>query len=123
MVVGEEAHATIFAALQMLGLGRERVHRVPTDGQGRMRAEALPVPQRREIQLAQAECALRGGFRELARSLMTSLLEESRDDELARLAAESLSQMVAGAEHGRLPMLLGRTFQQHKEFELALRQR
>jgi tetratricopeptide (TPR) repeat protein len=88
---------------------------------GTMRADALPVPQRREIELSRAECALRTGYRELARSLMTSLLEESRDDELARLAAESLSQMVAGAESGRLPMLLGRTFQQHKEFELALR--
>src|SRR5215203_1224006 len=36
VVVGEEAHATIFAALQMLGPGRERVKRVATDGQGRM---------------------------------------------------------------------------------------
>jgi soluble lytic murein transglycosylase len=88
---------------------------------GTMRPEALPAPQRREIELAQAQCALRTGYRELARSLMTSLLEESRDDELARLAAESLSQMVAGAEHGHLPLLLGRTFQQHKEFDLALR--
>jgi soluble lytic murein transglycosylase len=87
---------------------------------GAMRADALPVPQRREIELARARCALRTGYRELARSLMTSLLEESRDDDLARLAAESLSQMVAGAERGRLPMLLGRTFQQHKEFDLAL---
>jgi len=88
---------------------------------GAMRADALPAPQRREIELARAQCALRTSYRELARGLMTSLLEESRDDDLARLAAESLSQMVAGAEHGRLPMLLGRTFQQHKEFDLALR--
>jgi glutamate/tyrosine decarboxylase-like PLP-dependent enzyme len=43
VVIGDEAHATILAALQMLGLGRERVHRVPSDGQGRMRAEALPA--------------------------------------------------------------------------------
>lgn len=88
---------------------------------GTMRADALPVPQRREIQLAQARCAMRIGYHELARTLMMSLLEESREDELARLAAESLSQMVAGAERGRLPMLLGRTFEQHKEFDLALR--
>jgi glutamate/tyrosine decarboxylase-like PLP-dependent enzyme len=38
VVIGDEAHATLLAALQMLGLGRERVKRVPTDGQGRMRA-------------------------------------------------------------------------------------
>ncbi len=41
VVVGEEAHATIFTALQYLGLGRERVIRVATDDQGRMRADAL----------------------------------------------------------------------------------
>jgi glutamate/tyrosine decarboxylase-like PLP-dependent enzyme len=41
VVVGEEAHVTIFAALQMLGLGGERVKRVATDGQGRMVAESL----------------------------------------------------------------------------------
>jgi glutamate/tyrosine decarboxylase-like PLP-dependent enzyme len=41
VVIGEEAHVTIHAALQMLGLGRERVKRVATDGQGRMRADSL----------------------------------------------------------------------------------
>ena len=41
VVVGDEAHASIFAALQMLGLGRGRVTRIPADGQGRMRADAL----------------------------------------------------------------------------------
>ena len=41
VVVGEEAHVTILAACQMLGLGRGRVHRVAVDGQGRMRADAL----------------------------------------------------------------------------------
>ncbi|HEX4966634.1 MAG TPA: aminotransferase class V-fold PLP-dependent enzyme [Thermoanaerobaculia bacterium] len=41
VVIGEEAHATILAALQMLGLGRERVTRVAVDGQGRMVPAAL----------------------------------------------------------------------------------
>jgi len=41
VVVGDEAHVTIHAALQMLGLGRERVVRVPVDGQGRLRPDAL----------------------------------------------------------------------------------
>ena len=40
-MVSAESHVTIFAALQMLGLGRDRVTRVPTDDQGRMRPEAL----------------------------------------------------------------------------------
>ena len=42
VVVGEHAHATLFKALGMLGLGRDRVSRVPVDDQGRMRADALP---------------------------------------------------------------------------------
>jgi glutamate/tyrosine decarboxylase-like PLP-dependent enzyme len=41
VVVGSEAHVTIHVALQMLGLGRDRVHRVPTDEQGRMRPDDL----------------------------------------------------------------------------------
>jgi glutamate/tyrosine decarboxylase-like PLP-dependent enzyme len=41
VVVGDESHVTIFASLQLLGLGRSRVHRVATDEQGRMRADAL----------------------------------------------------------------------------------
>jgi len=36
VVVGEEAHVTVHTALQMLGLGSERVLRVAVDGQGRM---------------------------------------------------------------------------------------
>jgi glutamate/tyrosine decarboxylase-like PLP-dependent enzyme len=41
VVVGAEAHVTIHVSLQMLGLGRNRVHRVEADGQGRMRPDAL----------------------------------------------------------------------------------
>ena len=40
VIIGEEAHATVLTALQYLGLGRERVVRIPADAQGRMRAEA-----------------------------------------------------------------------------------
>jgi len=42
VVVGEEAHSTLFAALSLVGFGRDRVVRVPVDGQGGMRADALP---------------------------------------------------------------------------------
>ena len=41
VVVGDEAHVTIHVSLQMLGLGRNRVHKVAADDQGRMRADAL----------------------------------------------------------------------------------
>ena len=42
VVAGEQAHATLFKALGMLGLGRDRVVRVPVDAEGRMRADSLP---------------------------------------------------------------------------------
>ncbi len=41
VVTSEESHVTIFASLQMLGLGRDRVVKVATDEQGRMRPDAL----------------------------------------------------------------------------------
>ncbi len=41
VIVGEEAHATLSTALQYLGLGRERVVRIPVDDQGAMLADAV----------------------------------------------------------------------------------
>jgi glutamate/tyrosine decarboxylase-like PLP-dependent enzyme len=41
LFAGDAAHATIFAAVQMLGLGRGRVRRVATDDAGRMRPDKL----------------------------------------------------------------------------------
>ncbi|MGA2379542.1 MAG: pyridoxal-dependent decarboxylase [Spirochaetia bacterium] len=42
VIVGEEAHSTLFKSLGLLGLGRKQVVRVPVDSQGRLRAETLP---------------------------------------------------------------------------------
>lgn len=39
--IGDDAHTTVFSALQMLGLGHDRVIRIPTDDAGRMQAPAL----------------------------------------------------------------------------------
>lgn len=41
VVTNDESHVSIFASLQMLGLGRGRVVRVPADGQGRMQVAEL----------------------------------------------------------------------------------
>jgi glutamate/tyrosine decarboxylase-like PLP-dependent enzyme len=43
VVVSDEVHVSVLKALALLGLGRDRVTRVPTDGQGRMRADRLPA--------------------------------------------------------------------------------
>jgi glutamate/tyrosine decarboxylase-like PLP-dependent enzyme len=42
VVVGDEVHVSLLQALQMLGLGKERLIRVPVDSQGRMLADKLP---------------------------------------------------------------------------------
>jgi glutamate/tyrosine decarboxylase-like PLP-dependent enzyme len=42
VVVGERVHSTVSKSLSLVGLGRARVHVVPADDQGRMRAELLP---------------------------------------------------------------------------------
>jgi len=62
VVVGEEAHASIFKALGLLGLGRKRVVRVPVDDQGRMRADSLPELDDRTILCLQAGNVNTGAF-------------------------------------------------------------
>ena len=86
-----------------------------------LEADKLPVEPRRTFLLAEADCALRQGMRELTRNLLVKILEESRDDEPARSAAERLDFLTSDEERGRLPLLLGLTFLQHRDFELALR--
>ncbi|MGH9243824.1 MAG: pyridoxal phosphate-dependent decarboxylase family protein [Acidimicrobiales bacterium] len=54
VVVGDEVHVSLLKALSLLGLGRERVVRVPVDGQGRMRADSLPVLDEGTILCVQA---------------------------------------------------------------------
>lgn len=62
VVVGEEVHPALLKALGMLGLGRERVLRVPVDGQGRMRADALPALTPAAIVCIQAGNVNSGAF-------------------------------------------------------------
>jgi glutamate/tyrosine decarboxylase-like PLP-dependent enzyme len=62
MVVGEEVHVSVLRALTMLGLGRSRVITVPADGQGRMRADALPVLDEHTVVCIQAGNVNTGAF-------------------------------------------------------------
>lgn len=62
VVVGEEAHPSLHKALGMLGLGRERVERVPVDGQGRIRPDALPPLDDHTILALQAGNVNTGAF-------------------------------------------------------------
>lgn len=54
VVVGEEVHVSALKPLALLGLGRSRVISVPADGQGRMRADALPRLDARTLICIQA---------------------------------------------------------------------
>lgn len=62
VIVGEEVHVSLLKALGMLGLGRERVLRVPADNQGRMRAESLPRIEGPAILCLQAGNVNSGAF-------------------------------------------------------------
>ncbi len=62
VVVGEEVHVSLLKALSLLGLGRERVLRVPVDGQGRMLADALPPLSESTIVCIQAGNVNTGAF-------------------------------------------------------------
>ena len=42
VIVGDEAHPSLIKSLGLLGMGRDRVVRVPVDGQGRMRLTEMP---------------------------------------------------------------------------------
>ena len=62
VVVGEEVHVSMLKALSMTGLGRARVTAVPTDDQGRMRADALPALDSNTILCLQAGNVNTGAF-------------------------------------------------------------
>ena len=62
VVVGDEVHVSLLKALGLLGLGRQRVHRVAVDRHGRMRADALPALNDRTIVCLQAGNVNTGAF-------------------------------------------------------------
>jgi glutamate/tyrosine decarboxylase-like PLP-dependent enzyme len=62
VIVGDEVHVSVLKALSLLGLGRERVIRVPADGQGRMKPEAIPPLTEPAIVCIQAGNVNTGAF-------------------------------------------------------------
>jgi glutamate/tyrosine decarboxylase-like PLP-dependent enzyme len=62
VIISDESHPTVFKSLGMLGLGRERVVRIPVDDQGRMRAEVLPAISGPTIVCTQAGNVNTGSF-------------------------------------------------------------
>lgn len=62
VVVGEEVHVSLLKALSMLGLGRERVVRVPVDTQGRMIPGRFPAIEGPTVVCLQAGNVNTGAF-------------------------------------------------------------
>lgn len=108
VVVGDEAHTTIFVALQYLGLGRTRVHRVAADEQGRMRADDLATTLGRctgpTIVCAQAGNVNTGSFDpfesvvQLVRERRNAWLHVDGAFGLWAAASPDLRPLVAGIE-------------------------
>ena len=66
VVVGAQVHVSVLKALSLLGLGRERVLRVPVDDQGRLIAAALPAVTGPTIVSLQAGNVSTGAFDPIA---------------------------------------------------------
>jgi glutamate/tyrosine decarboxylase-like PLP-dependent enzyme len=62
VVVGEEVHPTVVKALGVIGLGRDRVVKVPVDRNGRVRADAFPRVESPAIVVLQAGNVNTGDF-------------------------------------------------------------
>ncbi len=84
VVLGEDAHSSVFLGLRLLGLGRDTPHRVPTDGEGRMRPpelrrvlRELGEPDRPTIVVAQAGEVNTGAFDDL--DAVERVVREERD--------------------------------------------
>ena len=62
VVLGSEAHSTVYKALALLGLGKERIEIVPVDEHGRMRPDSLPELDSNTLLILQAGNVNSGGF-------------------------------------------------------------
>jgi glutamate/tyrosine decarboxylase-like PLP-dependent enzyme len=62
VVLGDGAHATVYKALSILGLGAENVLQVPVDSQGRMISEKMPELDDLSLVIAQAGHVCSGAF-------------------------------------------------------------
>ncbi len=104
VVVGAEYHASMRKALALIGFGRERVHKVPVDNQGRMITEKLPNLDDMTIVCAQAGNVNTGSFDDLqaisekAKAANAWVHVDAAFGLWARVVPE-LSHMIAGLEN------------------------
>ena len=103
VVVGAEVHPTLIKSLGLLGLGRTRVLTVPADGQGRMRADALPA-----IVSPAIVCAQAGNVNTGATDPLEAIVAYARAAN-AWLHVDSAFGLWAAAAPSRAPLVRGIT--------------
>ncbi|MCT4633871.1 MAG: aminotransferase class V-fold PLP-dependent enzyme [Firmicutes bacterium] len=62
IIVGEDAHSTVYKALSILGLGNDNLVKVPVDDQGRMLADKMPELDKSTLLVLQAGNVNTGSF-------------------------------------------------------------
>ena len=109
VIVSEEAHYTISKALRLLGLGANRVRRIPADGAGRMRADLLADALRAGTGKARGPrivCAQAGNVNTGAVDPLAEIAELTREHG-AWLHVDGAFGLWAGASPERAPLLRG----------------
>jgi glutamate/tyrosine decarboxylase-like PLP-dependent enzyme len=104
VVVNEKAHSSIFKALAIIGLGRDRVCKVPTDESGRMTVAKMPRLDKHSLVICQAGEVNTGAF-----DPFSEIIEKAKDAEawvhvdgafgLWAAASKKTQYLYAGAEN------------------------
>jgi glutamate/tyrosine decarboxylase-like PLP-dependent enzyme len=76
VVMSEESHPSVVKSLGMLGLGRSRVARVPSDAQGRIRVDKIPAIRGPTVIITQVGNVNTGRVTRLGRSAISRGLKE-----------------------------------------------
>ncbi len=83
---------------------------------GGLREQQLDAADRREIQLARAECALATGETPRAAGLISKLLAETREDDIAYQAARLAADRQLAPVSQELLLAVGLALHQHRDF-------
>lgn len=103
VVVSEQAHSTVFKALSIIGLGAERIIKVPGDAQGRIKVDEIPGLDDRTLLILQAGNVNSGAFDDFERICpiarkANAWIHVDGAFGLWALASDNMSQLTRGLE-------------------------
>ena len=101
VVLGEQAHSSVFKALALLGLGKARVELAPVDGQGRIIPEKLPPLDSNTLLIVQAGNVNSGAF-----DPFEALCKKANDAD-AWIHVDGAFGLWAAASEKKHPMIKG----------------